>query len=260
MRGVFPRSFVLAAAAVCSAAVAAPPGPPASSTTTAPASLSDVNAVRVRDLRFRGNTAFTTAQLNEIARPILDRRPDHLCRIEDLQAIASALTLRYVNAGYINSGVTLPDQTLEGGIVTFDVTEGKLADIRVSRRPGAAPATAQSTPAAAPAGADKRAASAAPPTAGAVHPNLEGAAPAVLPGRSSPGLHLLRDSYITDRIYLSAGPPLNVNVLKERLEILRQDPNIDTINATLIPGDTPGSSALDVVVTEGIGLCCHAKS
>ena len=60
----------------------------------------------------------------------------------------------------------------------------------------------------------------------------------------------LRDSYIEDRVRLGAGQPLNVLALKDELELLRRDANIDAINAELAPGDVPGTSTLDLAVTE----------
>lgn len=61
----------------------------------------------------------------------------------------------------------------------------------------------------------------------------------------------LHASYFTDRIELSSGPPLNVNELRERMQIMLEDPRVDRINSTLEPGDRPGESKLDVDVKEG---------
>lgn len=61
----------------------------------------------------------------------------------------------------------------------------------------------------------------------------------------------VRASYFTGRIELSDGPPLNVNELQERMQIMLEDPRVERINSTLEPGDRPGESKLDVDVTEG---------
>lgn len=58
-------------------------------------------------------------------------------------------------------------------------------------------------------------------------------------------------SYFTDRIGLSDGPPLNVDALQERMQIMLEDPRVERINSTLEPGDRPGESKLAVDVTEG---------
>jgi len=60
----------------------------------------------------------------------------------------------------------------------------------------------------------------------------------------------LRPRYLTSRIERDAGPPLNVNRLGERLQILQQDPRIERLNASLAPGSRPGESILDVSVKE----------
>ncbi len=60
----------------------------------------------------------------------------------------------------------------------------------------------------------------------------------------------LRPGYIEDRIWLDAGPPLNVNRLQRRLRLLLEDPLIDRIDAELGPGLRPGESELTVRVAE----------
>ena len=64
------------------------------------------------------------------------------------------------------------------------------------------------------------------------------------------GLEILRNSYVKNRIALAVKDPLNVNPLRERLQLLLQDPMIETINARLEPGIRPGDSRLEVDVVE----------
>lgn len=63
-------------------------------------------------------------------------------------------------------------------------------------------------------------------------------------------LKWFQPSYFQRRINLAAGPPLNVNDLQQRLQILQNDPRVQRINAELRPGLTRGESALNVKVTE----------
>jgi hemolysin activation/secretion protein len=56
--------------------------------------------------------------------------------------------------------------------------------------------------------------------------------------------------YFRQRIEQSAGPPLNIRPLKERLEILLQDTRIQRLNSELKPGLKPGEATLDVRVEE----------
>jgi len=60
----------------------------------------------------------------------------------------------------------------------------------------------------------------------------------------------LRESYIRDRLQRWSGPPLNMNDLKEGLQLLRQNPNVAQVNAELRPDTTPGTSVLDVRVKD----------
>jgi len=64
------------------------------------------------------------------------------------------------------------------------------------------------------------------------------------------GQHFLRAKYLRDRIVIGSGPPLNIVDLQQKLEILRQDPNVARVNAELHPGPTAGTSILDVDVAE----------
>lgn len=56
--------------------------------------------------------------------------------------------------------------------------------------------------------------------------------------------------YLRDRLFLSAGPPLNINPLQERLQLLLQDSRFDRINAELKAGLRPGQSILHLRVQE----------
>ena len=61
----------------------------------------------------------------------------------------------------------------------------------------------------------------------------------------------LNSSYIKDRLNLGAGPPLNVNVLQEQIQIMLESPVVETMNSALRPGDRPGEASLTTQVKEG---------
>jgi hemolysin activation/secretion protein len=63
--------------------------------------------------------------------------------------------------------------------------------------------------------------------------------------------HRLRESYIRDRIALATRPPLNYQTLVESLQLLRLNPLIQNLQATLSPSPEDGKSLLDITVTEG---------
>ncbi len=60
----------------------------------------------------------------------------------------------------------------------------------------------------------------------------------------------LRDSYILDRVKLGAGSPLDIDGLRQRLQLLQQSPLIDRVNAELAPGLRRGEGVLNMRVEE----------
>ncbi|WP_017327512.1 ShlB/FhaC/HecB family hemolysin secretion/activation protein [Synechococcus sp. PCC 7336] len=64
------------------------------------------------------------------------------------------------------------------------------------------------------------------------------------------GTNRLNPRYVRSRLQLAADPPLNVDRLLERLQLLRLDSRIDNLSAELSAGAQPGSSVLAVSVQE----------
>jgi hemolysin activation/secretion protein len=148
--------------------------------------------VMVRDIRVQGSTVFSPEELDQVVTPFENR----VLTTEDLQEIRQALTLLYVNKGYVNSGAVLPDQEVNQGIILFQIIEGELTGI-----------------------------------------DIEGTQ------------HFL-PYYLESRLQLSAGPPLNINQLRERLQLLLQDSRLTRVNAELKPGLQPGDGVLHLRVEE----------
>jgi len=148
--------------------------------------------VFVRRILVTGSSVFTPEELSQITAPYENRT----LTSEDLESLRRALTLRYIDAGYINSGAILPDQEIRDGVVTFQIVEGVLSHISVE------------------------------------------------------GNQWFREFYIRDRLELGAGPPVNVNPLQERLQLLQQDNRLRAIHAELRPGVKPGEAVLNVKVEE----------
>lgn len=148
--------------------------------------------VFVREIKVIGSTVFSEEQLNGIVAPYVNRE----ITSEDLETLRVALTLLYVNSGYVNSGAILPDQNVSSGVVTYQIIEGSLTAVEVE------------------------------------------------------GNRWFRSSYFQKRFNLDAGPPLNVNALQQRLQLLLEDSRIQRLNAALKPGVRPGEGILDVRVEE----------
>lgn len=84
--------------------------------------------IRLQQVRVTGSTVFSQQELAEVAAPYVGRDVS----AEDLAALRQALTLKYIQAGYINSGALLPDQQVADGVVEFRIVEGGLSGITVS--------------------------------------------------------------------------------------------------------------------------------
>lgn len=74
-----------------------------------------------------GSTVFSDAELAEVTAPYTNRT----LTTEDLERLRLALTLLYVNRGYITSGAVIPDQDVTFGVITVQIIEGSLARIDV---------------------------------------------------------------------------------------------------------------------------------
>lgn len=64
------------------------------------------------------------------------------------------------------------------------------------------------------------------------------------------GNQALSDSYLRQRITRTISDPLNISDLQTSLRLLLEDPLVSSVNAQLVPGDTPGSGRLDLTINE----------
>lgn len=64
------------------------------------------------------------------------------------------------------------------------------------------------------------------------------------------GLRRLQPGYILSRLRLGAGTPLNKDALEDQLRLLKTDPLLSNLEASLRPGSHVGQSVLSVVATE----------
>jgi hemolysin activation/secretion protein len=148
--------------------------------------------VLVSEIHVEGSTVFSTEELANVTAPFENRE----LSTEDLEKLRRALTLMYVNQGYVNSGAIIPDQAVQDGKITIKIIEGELTDIQIE------------------------------------------------------GTQYFLPFYLENRIALDAGPPFNIRPLKERLQILLQDPRIARLNTELKPGLKPGEAILHARVQE----------
>jgi hemolysin activation/secretion protein len=148
--------------------------------------------VLVKKIRIEGNTVFSDKELSELISHYENRE----ITFEELLAVRQKLTLLYINKGYINSGVVIPDQQVVDGVIVLRVIEGRLSEMEID------------------------------------------------------GIKYFSTGYIERRLENASLPPLNVNILRETLQILQQDSQIKRINAELSPGVVPGDSILRIMIEE----------
>jgi hemolysin activation/secretion protein len=62
------------------------------------------------------------------------------------------------------------------------------------------------------------------------------------------GMDSLDEAYVSERLLRPGDGPANIDVLRERFQMLLSDPLIGRMNAKLLPGDKPGEAILDIEV------------
>ena len=82
----------------------------------------------LRGITITGSTVLDDASVRGVADPFIGKP----VTTADLEEIRRQLTLLYIDRGYINSGVLIPDQNVVNGIVVFRAVEGRVSDIEVT--------------------------------------------------------------------------------------------------------------------------------
>lgn len=166
--------------------------PPVDASEPAAQSAADqATALRLRRLSFSGNTVVSTTDLEAVAGPYLDRE----LSVADIEALRIALTRRYVDHGYVNSGLRVKRVDAAAGVIEFEVVEGRLTGIELT------------------------------------------------------GMERLDDDYVLAQLRRADDGPLNLDHLRERFQLLLDDPLFERLNARLIPGQAPGEAVLAIEVT-----------
>ena len=82
----------------------------------------------LKAVRIEGATVFDTADLATALGDMVGR----VVSLAEIEAARQTMTRRYVDAGYINSGVLIPQQDASDGTVVFQVIEGRLTAVTVA--------------------------------------------------------------------------------------------------------------------------------
>src|SRR5439155_2281261 len=83
--------------------------------------------VFVHEIQVIGSTVFSDEELAKATAPFQGR----VITSQDLERLRLALTLLYVNKGYITSGAIIPDQDVTFGVITVQIVEWKLTSIEI---------------------------------------------------------------------------------------------------------------------------------
>ena len=94
-------------------------------------SLGQTTTVFVNSVELIGATVYSDEVLDDVFAPYLNREVS----MDELQDLRLALSRRYIDDGYINSGVTIPDQEIDDGHIVLQAIEGTLAGIDVEGDP-----------------------------------------------------------------------------------------------------------------------------
>ena len=100
------------------------PRPDAPSSGRPPADI-QASSIKVTTIRVAGNNVLPTADIDAVIAPFTHRE----LTAENLQELRRRLSLLYLNAGYVNSGVLLPEPLPASGPLTLQAVEGELTTI-----------------------------------------------------------------------------------------------------------------------------------
>ncbi|RUS99204.1 hypothetical protein DSM106972_079060 [Dulcicalothrix desertica PCC 7102] len=123
---------------------------------------------------------------------------------------ASKITNLYIKEGYVTSGGYIPEQTLTGCFVKSQGAKSCVVKIQI----------------------------------------IEGSLQELRITREPTNSKQLNDSYVRSRLELGIAKPLNIRRLREALQLLQQNPLIESISAELSAGTIPGTNLLKVTFRE----------
>ncbi len=101
---------------------------PARRPATTQADLPGASRFMLKGIRLVGSTVLDRASIAAAAAPFVGRP----IGLQGIEQIRHRLTLLYVDRGYVNSGVVVPDQTVTDGVLTLRAIEGRLTDIKMT--------------------------------------------------------------------------------------------------------------------------------
>jgi len=87
------------------------------------------NIFKLHDVKFEGNSVFSDEELLKVTKDFLNKDVS----LSDIEEIRYQLTRYYTDRGYTNSGAIIkPNQTIDKGLVLFELKEGRLGDVIIA--------------------------------------------------------------------------------------------------------------------------------
>lgn len=83
--------------------------------------------LRIERIEVRGNTVLAPAAIDALTQPYTGR----VCTLAELEALRLAMTRLYTDGGYVNSGVLLPEEIVDG-VLVLTAIEGKLTAVQLN--------------------------------------------------------------------------------------------------------------------------------
>jgi hemolysin activation/secretion protein len=100
--------------------------PPAEKILPSHAGKSSVK-IQLKAIKFTGNTVVSETELQKIAQQFIGKA----VTVAELEDLRQQISQYYVQQGYVNSGAILPEQQFQNGVITLQIIEGTLTEIRV---------------------------------------------------------------------------------------------------------------------------------
>jgi len=88
--------------------------------------ISQLQEIHLKEIRFNGKQLLPD-EVSALVAPFRNR----VTSAEKLLSLKNEINQLYVTRGYINSGVLIPDQKIEDGIIHFDMIEGEITEVNV---------------------------------------------------------------------------------------------------------------------------------
>lgn len=86
----------------------------------------------LKKVTFGGNAVISNDELQKITQPFLN----HVITSRDLEDLRNRITSAYIDAGYINSGAIIPQQSATSGELHITIIEGQLTTVRLEGMEG----------------------------------------------------------------------------------------------------------------------------